>query len=199
MKYHPLNTNELDQQVNIYGVIIDAAYPVQSNKGKWICSLKVIDGSCNSEGDERVKDYDFAVIIIYATRFEECPIVRQIGDIIRVHRATVKEYKGRRQFHVNVNFNAAWSLFETNPKHALKSGKDSHSDTEMRDEAGEDGEGGVGLTDYDPYKYSSKNYSLDMSVHKMTLKSLRKWAIGYFANNMKIHISLFTPLKQVPE
>lgn len=39
--------------MNIYGVIIDAAYPVQSNKGKWICSLKVIDGSVCSMGDDR--------------------------------------------------------------------------------------------------------------------------------------------------
>mmetsp|Transcript_31235 Transcript_31235/g.38590 ORF Transcript_31235/g.38590 Transcript_31235/m.38590 type:complete len:248 (+) Transcript_31235:40-783(+) len=196
MKYHPLNTTE-QEQVNIYGVIIDAAYPVQSNKGKWICSLKVIDGSCCSIGDERVKDYEFAVVIIYATRFEECPIVRQIGDIIRVHRANVKEYKGHRQFHVNVSYNASWSLFETNPKHALK-GDDSASDTEMRDDQGEDGEQAPGQTDYDPYKHSSKNYSLDMSVHKGVLKALRKWACRYFAENMITHISLFTPLKQVP-
>ena len=125
--------------MNVYGVIIDAAYPVQSSKGKWICSLKVIDGTNYSQGDERQKHTDYSVIIIYASRFEDCPIVRQIGDIIRVHRANVKNYKGRKQFHVNVQFNASWSLFETNPKHALK-GDDSQSDTEMRDDQGEDGE-----------------------------------------------------------
>ena len=98
---------------------------------------------------------------------------------------------------MNVNFNASWALFETNPSHFLKGDADSQSDEEMRN-VGEDGDQAPGLTDYDPYKYSSKNYSLDMSIHKVTLKGLRKWAIGYLANNMKIHISLFTPLKQVP-
>ena len=56
--------------------------------------------------------------------------MRQIGDIIRVHRANVKTYKNRRQYNVNVSGTASWSLFETNPKHALK-GDDSHSDVDM--------------------------------------------------------------------
>ena len=57
-------------------MVIDAAYPVQSAKGKWICSLRVVDGSLHSEGDDRSKSFDFAVVIVYASRFEECPIVR---------------------------------------------------------------------------------------------------------------------------
>ena len=89
--------------MNIYGVIIDAAYPVQSSKGKWICSLKVIDGSLHTTGDSINNKFEFAVIIIYANRFEDCPIVRQIGDIIRVHRANVKLYKDRHQYNVNVS------------------------------------------------------------------------------------------------
>jgi len=135
------------------------------------------------------------VIIIYANKFEDCPIVRQIGDIIRVHRANVKEYKNRRQYNVNVNFNASWSLFETNPKHALK-GDDSNSDQEMQEDDG-DNEGRPGHTDYDPYKWSNKNYSIDMSVHKNIIKALRKWAIDYLAKHMVAHISSFTPLSKL--
>ena len=177
-------------------MIIDAAYPVQSSKGKWICSLKVIDGSLHTEGDQINKEFAFAVIIIYANRFEDCPIVRQIGDVIRVHRANCKNYKGRRQYNVNVSGSASWSLFETNPKHALK-GDDSNSDVDMAD--GEDGEneGRPGQTDYDPYKWSNKNYSIDMSVHKHILKALRKWAIDYLAKNMVVHISSFTALSKL--
>ncbi len=135
------------------------------------------------------------MVIIYANRFEECPIVRQIGDIIRVHRANMKMFKGRPQYNVNVNFNASWSLFETNPKHALK-GDDSASDTEMADDANGDGQN-PGQTDYDPYKFSSKHYSLDMTVHKSICKNLRKWAIDYLANNMVIHASSYTSLKNI--
>ena len=110
----------------------------------------------------------------------------------------MKTYKGKKQFHVNVNFNASWSLFETNPKHALK-GDDSNSDTEMVDESAQ-GEGAPGgSSDYDPYKFSSRNYSLDMSVHKNILKVLRKWAINYLANNMNAHLSSYTSLTNVPQ
>ncbi len=68
----------------------------------------------------------------------------------------------------------------------------------MVDEQGEDGEQAPGQGDYDPYKFSSKNYSLDMSVHKSILKGLRKWAIDYFGNNMTVHISSYTALAKVP-
>lgn len=107
----------------------------------------------------------------------------------------MKLYKGRRQYNVNVNFNASWSLFETNPKHALK-GDDSNSDIEMAEDDGEN-EGRPGQTDYDPYKWSNKNYSIDMSVHKHILKALRKWAIDYLAKNMVVHISSFTALSKL--
>ena len=189
---------EEGDQVNVYGVIIDASYPVPTGKGKWVCTLKVIDNSLHTTGDARNPDFAFAVIIIYANRFEECPIVRQIGDIVRVHRANMKMYKGRRQYNVNVNFNASWALFETNPKHALK-GDDSASDTEMGvDDANGDGDGaGVSGGDYEPYKFSSKHYSLDMSVHRSICRGLRKWTIKYLAENMVVHASSYTSLSKL--
>jgi hypothetical protein len=36
----------------------------------------------------------FGLITCFAKRMEDLPIVRKIGDVIRVHRATVKEYNG---------------------------------------------------------------------------------------------------------
>ena len=62
------------------------------------------------------------------------------------------------------------------------------------DGAGDGAEGRPGQSDYDPYKWSNKNYSIDMSVHKHILKALRKWAIDYLANNMVAHISSYTAL-----
>ena len=100
--------------LNIYGVVIDAAYPIQQGaKGKWLVTLKVVDGTLHPLGNERrvnvsEDDVEFAVVIIYASRFEDCPIVRQIGDIIRVHKSTLKLKANRnngkitRQFHCNV-------------------------------------------------------------------------------------------------
>ena len=60
----------------------------------------------------------------------------------------------------------------------------------MRDENAED-EGKSGQSDYDPYKFSGKNYTLDLTIHKGILKSLRKWAIKYLSNNAVIHMTTY--------
>lgn len=188
-RYHQLNFDGAEEdQVNVYGVIVDAQYP-SNVKDKWICALKVIDGSYHTLGNAKDDNFKVATIIIYARRFEDCPLVKQIGDVIRVHRANFKEHKGQRQFNANVHFNSSWCLFTTKPQHALK-GDESNSDEEMRDENAED-EGKLGQGEYDPYKFSGKNYTLDLSVHKGILKSLRKWAIKYLSNNSVIHMSTY--------
>ena len=64
----------------------------------------------------------------------------------------------------------------------------------MRDENAEEEGGKVGQGDYDPYKFSGKNYTLDLSVHKGILKSLRKWAIKYLSNNSVIHMTTYQKL-----
>lgn len=44
---------------------------------------------------------------------EDLPVVRKIGDIIRVQRALVKEDKGRKQFHANITYDSSWCLFHS--------------------------------------------------------------------------------------
>ena len=78
-KYHKLDFegDECDQ-VNVYGVIVDASYP-SNTKDKWICSLKVVDASLHTTDDEepeKQKHFEHAIIVVYAKRFEDCPIVR---------------------------------------------------------------------------------------------------------------------------
>lgn len=68
--------------------------------------------------------------MIYAKRVEDLPIVRKLGDIIRVHRANAKEYQETKQYHVNVFFNSSWCLFSQDE------GKDSDyiSDNDFDDD-----------------------------------------------------------------
>ena len=49
----------------------------------------------------------------FAKRMEDLPVVRKIGDIIRVHRAMVKDYKGITQFNVNLTHDSSWCLFHS--------------------------------------------------------------------------------------
>ena len=73
-------------------------------------------------------EFKVATVTIFAKRFEDCPLVRQIGDIIRVHHATFKSTNEQRKFTVNVHANSSWCLFQTKNAHALD---DSDSDEEM--------------------------------------------------------------------
>ena len=51
--------------------------------------------------------------MIYAYRIQDLPIIRRIGDIIRICRADVRVRKGKRQFNVNVYHNSSWALFSS--------------------------------------------------------------------------------------
>lgn len=53
------------------------------------------------------------MVIIYAKRFEDLPLVQRLGDIIRIHRANIRLYKDIKQFNVNVFYNSSWCLFST--------------------------------------------------------------------------------------
>ena len=80
---------------NVYGVIIDATFPHKVNSEKYICSLKIVDPSLHQKGN-KAGDNDFATVTIFANRFEDLPIAHRVGDIIRLHRATLCIYKGKR-------------------------------------------------------------------------------------------------------
>jgi len=95
---------------NVYGVIIDATFPHKVNSEKYVSSLKIIDPSLHQKG-AKAGDNDFATVVIYAKRFSDLPIAHRVGDIIRLHRATLRIYKGQRQFNVSTHWNGSWALF----------------------------------------------------------------------------------------
>lgn len=89
---------------HFYGVITDATFPYKVHADRFICSLKVIDPTCKK---------DHCQVVIYAKRFEDLPIIHRVGDVIRVHRATLRMYNNMRQFNVNVYYKSSWALFST--------------------------------------------------------------------------------------
>ena len=101
----------------------------------------MIDPTWHSEGCLADKEYKHATVVIYAKRFDDCPLVAQIGDVIRVHRANFREYNGKKQFNVNVQFNSSWALFTTKERHEDDRGNND-SDVEMRNEENQEMDGG---------------------------------------------------------
>jgi hypothetical protein len=179
--------NVEEELVNFYGVIVDASMPMKTATQKFVTTLKLVDASMHSLGNEPNVNFEHATAIIYAKRIEDCPLINCIGDIIRIHRANYKEWKGKPQFNVNVQFNSSWCLFST----SAASRNSIDDDVEMQDNEIPT------HTSYVPYKFSGKSYSQDLSVEKPLLDGLRRWAVNYFANNSVVHKSNYTPLKDV--
>ena len=60
---------------------------------------------------------EYALISFYALKPEDLPVARKVGDLIRVHKAQIREHKdikgGRKQFVAHVEQNASWCLFHS--------------------------------------------------------------------------------------
>ena len=107
--YKTLDKCEIGENVNFYAVVIDASFPHQSFKSKkYLTTFKIVDMT-NRVDSKGVVDY--ITIVFFADKFEDLPVCQRIGDIIRVHRATVSTYKDRKQLTANVCFNSSWALF----------------------------------------------------------------------------------------
>ena len=116
---------------------------------------------------------------------EDLPVVRKIGDIIRVQGALVKDYKGQPYFSVNTSYGSSWCLFHSSD--ILLRGKlkgmtaggdqdalgDAYSSSEHDSDRDLEGEMADGTPrpermlekeekrKYSPYKFSGKSYSFD--------------------------------------
>ena len=144
-----------DEQ-NVFGVIIDSTFPYKVNKDLYVCSLKIVDQSLNTGS----KGADFATVVMYAKKFEDLPIVLRIGDIIRLHRASLRLYNGKRQFNLSMHWTSSWVLWstdKTNPQ-------------------------GASQGDLVPLSQSGARPTLEKQDTSI-LANLRKWANTYFGGN----------------
>jgi hypothetical protein len=162
-----------------------------------------VDHTLHHRGDQPPT---FATVIIYAKRFEDLPIVRNIGDIIRIHRANMKQYQDQKQFHVNVYYNSSWCLFSLkqaseesisddidmdNDEDGQNQGDDEEMDDEEKKKEREE------RRKYRPYKFSGKSYTFDVNHEKLLLDDLREWAFAYFAKEYVITKEMYRVLKDL--
>lgn len=167
------------QPQHFYAVVIDATFPYKTNEERYICSLKIVDPSLYLKKEKGTGDSsDYATLVLYAKRFEDLPIIHRLGDIIRVHRATLRLYNGQRQYNANVFYNSSWALFSTDKKSPLQEigGQDATSELA-------------------PFHYSGKHFTFEKN-EAATLQNIRKWAQQYFSQYNVISNDMFTPLNK---
>lgn len=159
---------------NVYGVIIDATFPYKTTKDLYVLSLKIVDPSLNTGS----KGGDYATVTFYATAFEDLPIVLRIGDIIRVHRATIRMWKGHRQFNVATQWTGSWTAWST--------------DKEPAEEHTKQDNGTMG-----PATSRQKP-----TIEKQDLErvdALRKWAHSWLGSNDGVTKDMYTPLSKAKQ
>ena len=150
--------------VHVYGVIIDATFPYKVTNDKYITSLKIVDPSLHSKGGKPT-DNDWAQVVIYANKFEDLPIVSRVGDIIRLHRATVRIHDGKRQFNVSTQQypHSSWAVFSAEDNSAT------------------------------PSSYSGKRATFEKHETAL-LAALRKWVNSHFSSHDGVTSDLYTSL-----
>ena len=125
----------------------------------------------------------------HAKRFEDLPVAKKIGDVVRIHRAVVKEFKGIKQINVNLHYNASWCLFhsadfllkekktkgEDLPCAANLISSDEEGDDQMEDEGEDKKAERLKTKRYAPYKFSGKSYSFDQTLEQPIIDNLREW------------------------
>jgi hypothetical protein len=89
-------------------------------------------------------------VVFFGNKFEDLPVTQRVGDIIRVHRATLTEYRGSKYFTANVCYNSSWALFSPLEPREANSG--------LGFVFGED-EGVKPQREFVAFKHYGKNYS----------------------------------------
>ena len=154
-------------KVNFYGVIVDAQFPHKSYKSeKYVCSIKITDPSC--EIDKETGIVTNYTLVLFANRFEDLPISQRVGDIIRVHRATVGHFQGKTQFTANIFFNSSWAIFP--PSQQGRQPKE---------------------IEFRPFQFFGKTLSFD-SKEKQIVRELRKWILHSFQDNQMVSVDYIT-------
>ena len=98
-----------NDQYHFYAVVLDAQFPHKSFKSdRFMLTMRIADPESSFDFEGVV---NHCTLVMFAKKFEDLPIIQRVGDIIRIHRAYVGQYKGAKQFTCNIFFNSSWALF----------------------------------------------------------------------------------------
>lgn len=98
---------------NLYGIVVDATAPHKKDDIGYKTHIKIVDPSLQGSG----KDGSISGLnVTFLSKIpESLPSIKNIGEIIRVHRCNIGSYKNVRTFLVNMGFGSSWVIFEGLP------------------------------------------------------------------------------------
>jgi hypothetical protein len=51
-------------------------------------------------------------VTFFSKTLEALPVIKKVGDIIRIHRANIGIYRNQKTFCINLDFGSSWALFK---------------------------------------------------------------------------------------
>lgn len=105
---------------NLYGVVVDATSAHRNEKGGFKVIIKIIDQSMQGVSKDGKPQTDQSATPIFITMVanspEQLPTFKRIGEIIRIHRCNISQYKNSKTFYANIAYGTSWVLFEGIPE-----------------------------------------------------------------------------------
>ena len=105
-----------------------------------------------------------------------------MGEIVRIHRATVGVFKDRLQLTVNICFNSSWDLFAPVKDKKTSDGKAVKQSPE----------------DFEPIAFFGKQAHTELKDKKF-VQALRTWSAKQFSSIYVLSNKYITKLSNVPE
>ena len=71
-------------------------------------------GYKNERKDQHERDiHNGCVSVTFFSKDQETlPQIKKIGEIIRIHRANIGQYKSYKTFCINIDYGSSWALFK---------------------------------------------------------------------------------------
>ena len=123
--YTPLAETSLGSNnlYNLYGMVIDAQTPhlkpMMNNpsKFKYRQVLRLIDPTmyyktaASGSGGNDIHN-GCVLVSFFSSKVELLPHFNRVGDIIRIHRANIGQYRQYKTMCVNIDYGSSWALFK---------------------------------------------------------------------------------------
>lgn len=185
--YTPLARTSLGntELYHLFGIVIDATTPhVKKNLYRQL--VKIIDPSMHYKFPKDPNDPTSGCVSVsfFSKDKDTLPTFTKLGDIIRIHRANIGNYKNYKTFSVNIAFGSSWVVFPgfPQPRKAV---------------AGADVPGSPS-TIIEPSSASSSNYTLAAQDADI-VKKYREWLTEYFHTEFNFEATLYMNLNKVKE
>ena len=105
---------------NLYGMVIDAQTPhlkamsSDASKFKYRQVIRLIDPTMYYKTETSKDDIHNGCVLVsfWSTKAEPLPRFNRVGDIIRIHRANIGQYRQYKTMYVNLDYGSSWALFK---------------------------------------------------------------------------------------